>query len=205
MTTAPQTDPRPVTAAEATGWAPSPAPRRSWAWLGIAGWVATAALAISVGTFWETILRLRNEVTIRDERAAELMRRLERDQRWITVVSAPGARITKLQPASAPSERASALSGNAIYDPASQRVLVVFQDAKPPAGRDYQLWTIRAGVPMDLGILRPDPTGVAIYRLENMGGPGVTEGFVVSLEPAGGAGGAAGPTGPTVLQGSFAR
>jgi anti-sigma-K factor RskA len=206
MTTAPQAEPRePATAAEAAGWAPSPAPRRSWAWLGIAGWVAAAAMAVSVATFWETILRLRNEVTIRDERAAELLHRLARDQRWITVVSAPGARITELRPASAPSEHTSALRGSAVYDPGSQRVLVVFEEAKPPSGRDYRLWALRGGVPMDLGIVRPDSAGVAIYRLENMGAPGITEGFLVSLEPAGGAQGHAAPTGPTVLQGSIAN
>ena len=203
MTTAPQIEPRePATAAEAAGWTPSPAPRRSWAWLGIAGWVAAAAMAVSVATFWETILRLRNEVTIRDERVAELLHRVSRDQRWITVLSAPGARITELRAASAPSERTSALRGSAVYDPGSQRVLVVFEEAKPPASRDYRLWALRGGIPMDLGVLRPDSSGIAIYRLENMGGPGITEGFIVSLEPAGDAAGHAAPTGPIVLQGS---
>jgi hypothetical protein len=204
MTTAPRTEPRDRGSAsteEAVNYVPPP--RRSWAWLGIAGWVAAAAMGVAVGTFWETIIRLRYELRIRDERVTELTHRLAHDQRWTTVLSAPGLRVAELALTSAPSERSTPLRGSAMYDPGTQRAIVVFQEAFPPQGRDYQLWALRGGVPMDLGVLRPDTTGIAIYRLENMGAPGVTAGFRVSLEPKGGTPTHTAPSGPTILEGSI--
>lgn len=197
MTTAPPTELRSVgPAEEERSFVPKPPPRRSWMWLGIAGWVAAATLTVAVGTFWETILRLRHEIQMRDDRVAELGQRVERDQRWFRVVAAPGARVSEFRPG--PGVTAE-LRGRAVYDPASQRVLVVFQDAFPPRDHDYQLWAMRGGILMDLGILRPDDTGFAIYRLENMGAAGVTESFTVSLEPKGGSPNRGTPTGPTIL------
>jgi hypothetical protein len=178
---------------------PSPPPRRSWAWLGIAGWVAAAALTVAVGTFWETIVRLRQEISIRDDRVTELHARTARDQRWLAMLSAPGVRLADLRPAGG----SSTLQGRVVYDPSSHRALVVFQGAFPPRGQDYQLWAIRAGVLMDVGILHPDTTGFAVVRLENMGTPGMTEGFAVSVEPKGGSPKRELPTGPTILQGSL--
>lgn len=204
MTTAPQVDPRETEVAsreEAAVFVPPP--RRSWAWLGIAGWVAAAALGVTIGTFWETIVRLRHEVQIREERTAEMSGRLGRDQRWIAFLSAPGLRKLELLPTSPPSERSWRVRGNALYDPGSQRALVVFQEAVAPRGRDYQLWAYRAGSALNLGVLRPDSMGIATFRLENMGGPGETTGFMVSLEPKGGIPNDDAPIGPSVLQGSF--
>jgi hypothetical protein len=204
MTTAPHSDLLEAPPANVAGDSPLPAPlpppRRSWLWLGIAGWVAAAALAVAVGTFWETILRLRYEIQVRDERVSELSHRVTRDQRWYSVVSAPGAHLVELRPVAA-----TTLRGRAVYDPISQRALVVFQDAVPPQGSDYQLWAVRGGIPMDLGILRPDSTGFAIYRLENMGAPGITEAFLVSMETKGGSPRRVSPAGTTILQGSLEK
>ena len=180
---------------------PSPPPRRSWAWLGIAGWVAAATLTIAIGTFWETIIRLRQEIAIRQERVTELHARTVRDQRWLAMMSAPGVRFADLRPAADAGN--SSLQGRVVYDPSSHRALVVFQGAFPPRGQDYQLWALRGGVPMDVGVLHPDSTGFAVVRLENMGTPGMTEGFTVSVEPRGGSPKREAPTGPTVLQGSL--
>ena len=179
---------------------PAPPPRWSWAWLGIAGWVAAAALTVAVGTFWETIVRLRQEIAIRDERVAELFTRTGKDQRWLALMSAPGVRFADLRPAAA---GLSSLQGRAVYDPVSQRALLIFQGAFPPHGQDYQLWAVRSGAPVDVGVLQPDSTGFAIVRLENMGTPGITEGFTVSVEPRGGSPKGVVPTGPAILQGSL--
>lgn len=198
MTTASHTEPRSAGTAEGErAFVLKPTPRRSWMWLGIAGWVAAATLTVAVGTFWETILRLRHEIQMRDDRVAELGQRVERDQRWFRVVAAPGARVSEFRPASGVT---AAVRGTAVFDPASQRALVVFQEAFPPQGHDYQLWALRGGILMDLGILRPDPTGFAIYRLENMGAAGVTESFTVTLEPKGGSPNPGAPTGPAILR-----
>ena len=90
-----------------------------------------------------------------------------------------------------------------MYDPVSHRTLVVFQGAFPPSGRVYQLWARRGGLPVDVGVLQPDSTGFAIVRLENMGTPGITDGFIVSIEPRGGSPNGEAPTGPTILEGSL--
>jgi anti-sigma-K factor RskA len=152
-------------------------------------------MTVAVGTFWETILRLRHEIQIRDERVAELANRTARDQRWMSLLSASGAHVAEVAPTSA---APAGFHGRAVHDPATRRTLVVFREAIPPEGHDYQLWITRGGAPLDLGILRPDSAGVAVYRLENMGGAGVSDVFSVSLEPKGGS---RVPTGPTVAQG----
>jgi hypothetical protein len=177
---------------------PVPPPRRSWAWLGIAGWVAAAAMAVAVGTFWETILRLRHEIQMRDERVADLALRTERDQRWTAMLGAPGVRAVELRPTAL---ARTALRGRAIYDPGSQRALILFQEALSPPGQEYRLWAIRGGIAMDLGLLRPDSSGSAIFRLENMGAPGITEGLSVTLESREGPANRSSPAGPVVLQG----
>ncbi len=65
----------------------------------------------------------------------------------------------------------------------------------PPAGKQYQLWAIVGGKPVDAGVFDVQ-TGLA--RLKDMAG---AQAFAISLEATGGSTTEAGPKGPVVLMG----
>jgi anti-sigma-K factor RskA len=173
-------------------------PRRLWVWAAAAGWAAAAVLAVTVGTFWETVARLRDEIRIRDARVSELSGQLAVEHRWVSILSAPGAKVAEMT--LTPQGQAE-LQGRAVYDPPTGRALVFLQNAVPPSGKDYQLWAIRGGVPHDLGLIRADAAGLVAIPLEGFGDPATTQAFAVSLEPKGGSPNPIAPSGPVVLIG----
>ena len=62
--------------------------------------------------------------------------------------------------------------------------LEVHQLPAPPSGKQYQLWGIVQGKPVDLGIFDiPAPTDSALIKMKDVEGVST---FAVTLEPAGG-------------------
>lgn len=51
----------------------------------------------------------------------------------------------------------------------------------PPAGKQYQLWAIREGKPVDEGVFKADSSG--LHKMKTITGP---EAFAVTMEPEGG-------------------
>lgn len=84
--------------------------------------------------------------------------------------------------------------GRVVWNERAGGLLVAAGLAPPPAGGTYALWTIRGGVARPAGLLRVDPQGRAVTRLEPSWGP--VDAFAVTLEPAGEV---PAPTGPTIL------
>lgn len=175
-------------------------PRPRFGWIHAVGWVAAAVLAVTAGTFWEAISRLRYEVKVRDELVSELRNRVQVEQRWVAILSAPGARVAEMT--LTPEGRA-ALQGRAVYDPDTQRALVVFRNALAPSDKDYELWAIRDAGPSSLGVLRADESGNAVLRLENLSYPTPIQAFAVSLEPRGGSPNSKAPSGPVIMVGAL--
>ena len=173
--------------------------RRFPRWTALA-WGAAAALAIAVGLMGREAVRLGRELEDGRRRFAELERRLDEEQRWQEVVSAPGARLAVIAPTAAGAHE---LRGRATYDPATRRAVLVFENVQAPAGRDYELWAIRGAAPRALGLIKPDASGRAVMRLEDAGDPATLNAFAVSLEPAGGAPTPDAPTGPVVMLGKL--
>ena len=173
--------------------------RRFPRWTALA-WAAAAALAIAVGLMGREAVRLGRELEDGRRRFAELERRLDEEQRWQEVVSAPGARVALIAPTAAGAHE---LRGRATYDPATRRAVLVFENVQAPAGRDYELWAIRGAAPRALGLIKPDASGRAVLRLEDAGDPATLNAFAVSLEPAGGAPTPDAPTGPVVMLGKL--
>ena len=171
-------------------------PRRRWVWAAAVGWAAAAVLAVTVGTFWETIVRLREEIQLRDQQVAELNGQLAVEHRWVAILGSPGVKVTEM---TLTPQGAAALKGKAVYDAGTGRALVLFQNAFPPIGKDYQLWAIRGGQPVNLGVVRADASGFAVIPLEGVGDPKTTQAFAVSLEPKGGSPNPKGPSGPVVM------
>ncbi len=115
--------------------------------------------------------------------------------RWLDAWSSPAARITEFRPGPSAIPQ---LGGRALYDPASQRAVLVFDHVQVPAGHVLQAWAMRPDGPTNLGLVHPTLDGRAEMRIEAVGDPGSLSAFAVSVERAGGAAGEA-PIGPVVL------
>jgi hypothetical protein len=167
--------------------------------VGVIGWAAAAVLAVTVGTFWETILRLRAQSDEREERVADLTHRLQVERGWLSTLSAPQARSATMTatPAGNP-----ALHGRAVYDPATRRAFIVLEHMAAPSGQDYQLWAVESGGSKSLGVIRANEVGTSVLRVTDAGDPQGLYAFAVSLEPKGGSP-QAGPSGPVVLSGTL--
>lgn len=179
-------------------WRPPDRGRPLYHWIGVIGWVAAAILAVSAGTFWETILRLRHQLDEREERLADLTRRLQVERGWLSILSAPQAKSATMSPTPA---GAPDLHGRAVYDPATRRAFIVLERMTAPSGKDYELWAIQRGAPKSLGVIRPNEVGTAVLRVTDAGEPALLQSFSVSLEPRDGSGMPAGPAGPIVMTG----
>ena len=181
-------------------WRPAERGRPLFHWIGAIGWAAAAILAVTTGTFWETVLRLRREVGEREERIAELTRRLQVEHGWISILGAPHARSASMTatPAGAPE-----IHGRAVYDPATRRAFIVLEHMTPPGGKDYQLWAVGNGARTSLGVIRPNEVGTSVLRVQDAGDPERLYSLEVSLEPKGGSPTPTGPTGPIVMAGTL--
>jgi anti-sigma-K factor RskA len=119
--------------------------------LTIASWAVAACLAVVAFLGWQ------------------------HDRERLAVLEAAGAKSVALAPA-APDF--GTLRGRAVYDPATGRAVFLLDNYRPPEGKDYELWAIRGGKPVSLGVAR----GASIL-VENLG---AIEALAVSLEEAGG-------------------
>ncbi len=111
--------------------------------------------------------------------AFDAVRQGRRDTRRLEVLEAPDARSVAL----APQADFGDLRGRAVYDPATGRAVFLLENYRPPAGQDYELWAIRDGTPVSLGVVRTDEGGVASVLVEDLG---AVQALAVSLEPSGG-------------------
>ena len=165
-----------------------------------------AGLAIAAVAGWAEIQNLRGEITASRSQLDQYKTTLENSQReleeerlWAAVLGAPSVCVVPLQ---ATSDGARDLRARAIYEPETQRAVLLVQNLKAPGGRDYQLWEIRGEVPRSLGLIKTDTTGHAVLRLEKLGQKQGLSAFAISLEPEGGAPTQDKPTGPVVMVGS---
>jgi anti-sigma-K factor RskA len=166
------------------------------------GWIAAAASLAFALWSQRTATQLRSGleqqrtrvVALEQERAA-LEERLAESRRWVGIAAATNTHVAQLQPTP---DGDPSLHGRAFLDATTQRAAFAFDNLTPPAGRDYQLWSIRGGKPESLGVLHADPGGDAFVELD-VGDPAALQGFAVSLEPAGGSPTPNSPSGPVVM------
>lgn len=173
--------------------------RGGFGWVGTVGWALAVLLAIVAGTLFESTGRLRAIISARNNEVNDLHRRNAIEERWSAILGFPGARVIEMTRGP---DAPAGLRGRAIYAPGAQRALVVLEGALLPTGSDYEVWVLRAGGTASQGIVWPDPRGIAVLRLENVGEAGIVGGFVVSLEPKGGSPNRTAPTGRVVLTGA---
>ncbi len=167
------------------------------------GWVwaaAAAALAVATAVSWNAAGRVRDQLANTRGQLVQAQRELEEERRWAAVMNAPDARVAHL--AITPAGIAE-LRARATYDPRTRSAVLVFENFAAPSGKDYELWALRGAGVASLGLIKPDASGRAILRLENVGDPNELAGFAISLEPTGGSPGHVAPTGPVVMAGKF--
>jgi len=164
------------------------------------GWALAACFLLATGILLTTTTRLRKDLNHARDQVQNLTRDLDAERRWAAVLASPGARTASfsLTPAGEAELRA-----RATVDPETHRAILVFQNFKAPSGRDYELWALRGNTPVSLGLIRPDPSGRAVLRIEDIGDPAGLTAFAISLEPQGGAPTRNEPTGPIVMIGSL--
>ena len=176
---------------------------RSRAWLrwAAATLVAAGAAAVFAGT-WVAVryeARLgqmaretaavkervaRNDAALRDELA------LYRGA--VELLRDPTTRVVDLRGR----DGAAAARGRMIWNAAGGGHLLVTGLSPAPAGKTYALWAIARGTPRPVGLFAVDANGRGGHRVAVDTARDAVQGFVVTLEPEGGA---PAPTGPIVL------
>jgi anti-sigma-K factor RskA len=169
------------------GMALRSAPGRARSWLAIA---ASIALLASIGLNVVMLLRLREAhaelARLQEERSvlAEQVNvqraSLEDAGRKLAVLSDPGRKVVTLAGTAAAPEALARVywdqGGNSVH-------LDVLRLPAPPVGKQYQLWAIADGQPVDAGLV---PLGDAPDGLLTMKAIASAQAFAVTLEDEGG-------------------
>jgi len=179
-----------------------PLPRRPRAQGATWAWAAAAALLAVAGVFaWRRGEGLSRQLAESRLKADALQRTLEEERRWANLLETPGARVVQLAPTP---QGDRALAAQVVYDPASDRALVVAERMAAPSEKAYELWAITAAGPTSLGLVHADAGGRAVVRIEHVSHEGAVAAFAVSLESAGGSPDPHRPSGPVVMLGKLA-
>lgn len=173
-------------------------------------WAMAAVLVIAVGTLsiasWRLRVQRENlreqlaaaEQALQDERSSHQADLASRDE-YLDLLLDPGAVCVDFdRTPDAPTN----LRGKATYDPATRRAVIALDNATLPASQAYELWAIRGGTPVSLGVIGRAGDGTATVYLRDVGSLVDLGALAVSLEPAGGSPQST-PTGPVVLVASL--
>lgn len=174
----------------------APARPSSFAWTFLP-WLATAALLLLAGFFWQQSDRLAQQVArLRDE-SAQQQAQLERARQVVaTLTSTDAMRVTLVAAQSPPQPQ-----GKAIYvrDRSSLIFLASNMPALPPQ-KIYELWLIPTnGAPIPAGVFKPDARGSATVIEPPLPGGVEAKAFAITVEPEHGS---STPTMPIVLMGA---
>lgn len=167
--------------------------------------VAFGLLVLSVGlvVYVQTLNRTVNDkdvaLTVARSHILELRDSLSRKDALLEVIRARGLQVVAM----AGTEASPAGYGKILWDP--ERKSAVLQVSLPPqpSDKDYQLWVIRDGKPVDAGVFQVSTGGAddGMYRIEQLveTDKAVINAFAVTVEPKGGV---PQPTGSMVLLGA---
>ena len=169
---------------------------RSRAWLrwAAATLVAAGAAAVFAGTWVAVRYEARLGQMAREMAAAKeaLRQELSLDRRAVELLRDPTTRVVDLRGR----DGAAAASGRMIWNAAGGGHLLATGLPPAPPGKTYALWAIARGTPRPVGLFAVDANGRGGHRVAADTARDAVQGFVVTLEPEGGA---PAPTGPIVL------
>ena len=175
--------------------------RTSWTSFGSVGAVAAAVLFVIlilwIVVLWQQNRGLRRDIHNLTTERQWIEQELIRTDRFVKMLSAPGAKYTILQG----SDQAVNGTGHLVYDKTGRALLMIGGLPPPPAGKEYQLWFIVGrNAPIPGKTFVPDAVGrgeLTDQIPEEALGSAV---FAVTLEPAGGG---SKPTGEIYLSSSL--
>ncbi len=184
---------------------PPPEPRRDRRFvrfpvIAALGWAAALAAAFVGHLEQRAVRRLEREMTALRDEQSRLETRLAEERLWGTSMASPAARTAVLAPTGAGRGE---ISGWALYDPSSQRAIVVLENLQLEPGHDFELWAIGPQGPRSLGVIQVETGGRALVRLTRVVVPADLAAFAVSYEASGGSPNPTAPAGPVVLAGSI--
>ena len=177
---------------------PFPQSRRDkWSSLGPVGAIAAAVLFLAL-IIWIIVLSQQNRLLHRsNEKLASTIHSMDRSNRFVDILSRPGARVTELQ-GNGPGSGATA---QLVHDRRGRAMLLANGLPPTPAGKEYQLWFIVGKNP---------PIPGRTFATDDRGRGALTDDvpeqamgsavFAVTLEPLGGS---LSPTSPIYLRGSL--
>jgi anti-sigma-K factor RskA len=168
--------------------------RSSWTFL---PWLATAALLLVAGFFWQQSDRLAQRVAQLQDESGQQQTQLERAREVVsTLTSTDALRVTLVAAQSPPQPQ-----GKAIYvrDRSSLIFLASNMPALPPQ-RIYELWLIPTnGAPIPAGVFKPDARGSATVVEPSLPAGVEAKAFAITVEPEQGS---STPTMPIVMMGA---
>jgi len=191
------------------GEGPARRPRvgRAFAWaasMALAAGIATVVSASYVRARYEARLDqlageaagLRAELAAQVQTVSELHRKLDQQEKTLTLVKAQAAEQERtLALLGDPETRLVSLAGLAPRPQAQGRIiwnaragglLFAADLPPPPAGKIYELWAIAGGKPLPAGLFTVDAEGKGSLAVAPLAGVATVDVFAVTLEPAGG-------------------
>ena len=167
---------------------------RTWLRWAAATLVAAGAAAVFAGTWVAVRYEARLGQMAREMAAAKeaLREELSLDRRAVELLRDPTTRVVDLRGR----DDAAAASGRMIWNAAGGGHLLATGLPPAPPGKTYALWAIARGTPRPVGLFAVDANGRGGHRVAVDTARDAVQGFVVTLEPEGGA---PAPTGPIVL------
>ncbi len=160
-------------------------------------WLASAALLLLAGFFWQQSDRLSQQVARLQGQSAQQQAQLERAREVVSTLTSTDAMRVTLVAAQTPPQP----QGKAIY--VKDRSSLIFLASNMPAlprQKIYELWLIPTnGPPIPAGLFKPDARGSATV-IEPPLPPGVeAKTFAITVEPEQGS---STPTMPIVMMGA---
>lgn len=168
--------------------------RSSWMFL---PWLATAALLLVAGFFWQQSDRLAQRMARLQDESAHQQAQLERAREVVSTLTSTDALRITLVAAQAPPQP----QGKAIYlrDRSSLIFLASNMPVLPPQ-KAYELWLIPTnGAPIPAGLFKPDAQGSATVVEPPLPAGVEAKTFAITVEPEQGS---STPTMPIVMMGA---
>jgi anti-sigma-K factor RskA len=160
-------------------------------------WLATAALLLLAGFFWQQSDRLAQKVARLQDESAQQQAQLERAREVVsTLTSTDALRVTLVLAQSPPQPQ-----GKAIYvrDRSSLIFLASNMPSLPPQ-KAYELWLIPMdGAPIPAGVFKPDGRGSATVVEPPLPARVEAKTFAITIEPEQGS---STPTMPIMMMGA---
>jgi len=180
---------------------PRAAAIRTWT-----GWAVAAALALAVvGVQGARIRAERRAATLgaasaeRDQCARDLAEArsdavLQREA--LALLASPSTQVVAL----APQQAGASITARALVNLPSRAAVLYAAGPPAPSGKDYELWVIRGDKKLPAGLLRTQPSGAILARIDPALLSETPDALAVTVESAGGA---PQPLGPIVLVGAL--